>query len=91
MLIKIENRTWFGWLAEPGVLAAGVSSNPGFDSCLSPGFIPKKSTASIAWNHKEIATHPSPTEPWMVPVISRRTRSSYLRVVVDLVVYAWCV
>ena len=32
----------FGWLAEPGALAAGVGSNPGFNSRLSPGFIPKK-------------------------------------------------
>ena len=45
--------------------------------------------ASHAWSHKGIATRPSPTEPWMDPVISRRTRFD-LSVVVGLFVYVWC-
>ena len=44
---------------------------------------------SHAWSHKGIATRPSPTEPWMDPVISRRTRFD-LSVVVGLFVYVWC-
>jgi hypothetical protein len=36
-----ESRARLGWLAEPGVLAAGVSLIPRIDSCLSSEFIPK--------------------------------------------------
>ena len=46
--------------------------------------------ASHAWCHKGTATRPLPTEPWRFPVIPRRTRSSYLCVVVGLLVHVWC-
>jgi len=43
-----------------------------------------------ARSEKWTATRPSHTEPWRFPVISRRTRSSYLCVVVGLIVHVWC-
>ena len=43
-----------------------------------------------AKSEKWTATRPSHTEPWRFPVISRRTRSSYLCVVVGLIVHVWC-
>ena len=48
------------------------------------------SVAFHAWCHKGTAPRSSPTELWRFPVISRRTRSSYLCVVVGLIVHVWC-
>jgi len=50
----------------------------------------KQNLLLLAWSHKENATRPSPTVPWLDLVISQRTRSSDLGVVVGLFVYSWC-
>jgi len=47
---------------------------------------------SLAWSHKGIVVRPSPTESWMVSVISLRTGSSNLCVAIGSVCvhgYEW--
>ena len=48
------------------------------------------SVASHAWSYKGTETRPSPTELWRFLVISGRTRSSYLCIVVGLIVHVLC-
>ena len=77
----------------PGVEAAGHGSNALELVIFPPGTVVPcclVSFASHTWCHKGTATRPLPTEPWRFPVIPRRTRSSYLCVVVGLLVHMWC-
>jgi hypothetical protein len=63
------------------------------DHGVSPGVFPQilfTGVTSLAWSHKGIVTCPSPTESLMISVISPRTRSSSLSVVIGLVMYVWC-
>ena len=70
--------------------AGGAAAGRGFELCSTHdphrGFPPYLTgAASLAWSYKGIAARPSPTEPWMVSVISSRTRSWNLGVVVGSV------
>jgi len=82
--------------------AGGAAAGRGFELCSTHdphwGFSPYLTgAASFAWSYKGIAARPSPTEPWMVSVISSRTRTWNLGVVVGSVcvrvcgVWYWCV
>jgi hypothetical protein len=74
--------------------AAGVGSIPGIDLRLSPGLAPRiKSTASSRVGpqmDRNVPVAYETTMVTMVSVISRRTRSSTLCVIVSLVVHVWC-
>ena len=75
-----------------GGLATTASSNPGirsrvFHRGLSPNKIP---LPLIRGAIKRMRCAPSPTVSWLDLVISQRTRSGDLDVVVGLFVYAWC-
>jgi len=70
--------------------AGGAAADHGFELCSTHdphrGFSPfLTGAASLAWRYKRIAARPSPTKSWMVSVISSRTRSWNLGVVVGSV------
>jgi len=70
--------------------AGGAAAGRGLELCSTHdphrGFPPYLTgAASLAWSYKGIAARPSPTEPGMVSVISSRTRSWNLGVVVGSV------
>jgi len=55
------------------------------DSRFFIGFFFQFNRVSLAWSYKGITTRPLSTEPWMVSVISSRTQSWNLGVVVGSV------
>ena len=75
-----------------GGLAAGASSNPSIRTRVSHrGSPPNKIMLPLMRGAtKKMWRAPSPTDLWLDPVISQRTQSSDLSVVVGLFVYGWC-
>jgi len=59
-------------------------------SGLSLGFAPNNIMLPLAWSHKGMRRASSSTGSWLDPVISQRTRSSDLSIVIGLFMYAWC-
>ena len=87
---ECENRAALGWLAQlVGAQPARVRF-PESHSRLSPGFGSNKiclSRVELQRDYDALVAYGA----LVVPVISRRTRSSYLCVVIGLIVYIWCV